>query len=68
MNIGKFIKEKRLEKGMSGNELATKVGVNHATVYRWENGQIGSIKVSVLTKLAEVLGFSPLALLVGKEN
>ena len=36
--IGKFIQEKRREKGLSQLELAEKLGVSNRTISKWENG------------------------------
>lgn len=63
MNIGNVIYSKRKELGLSSIEVAQKVGVSHATVLRWEQGYIKSIKASKLALLADVLHISPLELL-----
>lgn len=55
MNIGDRIKEKRLELGMTQEELAEKVGFKaRASVSRLEGGD-RNIPISKLSKLAEVL-------------
>ena len=36
--IGKFIKEKRKEKGLTQVELAEKIGVSNRSISKWENG------------------------------
>lgn len=38
VKIGHFLKELRLEKGMTQEELAARLGVSNRTVSRWENG------------------------------
>lgn len=45
-------------------EVAKRIGVSHATISRWESGDIASMKQSRIKALAEVLGLSPLDLLV----
>ena len=57
--FGSRIKDRRLELGMSVDELAEKLGKNRATVYRYENDEIGNIPVGVVTDLAKVLGVRP---------
>ena len=53
------IKRLRLELGMSLEDLGKKVGVNRATVYRWENGEIGSMTTSKLSDIARALHVTP---------
>jgi len=62
MNIGNIIHKKRKDLGLSSVEVAEKVGVSHATVLRWEQGYIKSIKADKLAVLANVLQLSPLEL------
>lgn len=64
MTIGQRIKDRRLELGMTVDELAHKLGKNRATVYRYENDDIKDLPVSVLIPLADVLLTTP-AYLIG---
>lgn len=41
MNVGQRIQERRKELKMSVETLANKIGKSRATVYRYENGDIG---------------------------
>ncbi len=59
MTIGQRIKSRRLELGMTVDELAHKLGKNRATVYRYENDEIKDMPVSVLAPLADVLLTTP---------
>jgi len=59
MKIGKQIKNRRLELGLSVDELAAKLGKNRATVYRYESDDIEKLPITVLAPLAEVLDCSP---------
>lgn len=59
MKIGEIIKHRRKELGMSVDELAAKLGKNRATVYRYENGDIKSLPLTVLEPLAKALHTSP---------
>lgn len=65
--IGERIKQKRIEKGMTVEELAKALGKNRATVYRYENNQIPSVPHSIIGKLADALDVS-IAFLLGKED
>lgn len=60
--IGLMIKQKRLEKGLTQNELGAMLGVGNTAVYKWEKGIVKNIKRSTLQTLAEILGVSPLNL------
>lgn len=63
MNIGLTIKEARLAKGFTQEELAEKVGVKKSAVAKWENGRVSEIKRTNLKKLADALGLGPAQLL-----
>lgn len=59
MTIGKRIKFLRTQRGMSIDELATKLGKNRTTVYRYENGDIENLPLDILDPLAEALETTP---------
>lgn len=63
MNVGYLIKKTRIEKGMTQEELAEKVGVKKSAVAKWENGRVSEIKRSNLKNLADALGLNPNQLL-----
>jgi len=63
MDVGTLIKQARLEKGYTQEELAEKVGVKKSAVAKWENGRVSEIKRSNLKKLSEALGLNPNVLL-----
>ena len=65
-DIGKFIQEKRKEKGLTQKELASKIGVTDKAVSKWETG-LGCPDISILEVLSECLGCSILELLKGRE-
>ena len=58
MNIGENIKFLRERKGLTLEEVGEYIGVNKATVQRYETGKI-DIKRTVAVKLAEILGTTP---------
>lgn len=63
MTVGERIKQKRIEIGMSVDELASKLGKNRATVYRYESNEIENLPISVLGPISEALHVSPIYLL-----
>lgn len=67
MNINKVIKDRRIELGMTMNDVAKAVGVSEATVSRWESGDIANMRRDKIAKLAEVLHVSP-AVIMGWED
>lgn len=67
MNINKIIKNRRIELGMTMNDVAKAVGVSEATVSRWESGDIANMRRDKIAKLAEVLHVSP-AVIMGWED
>ena len=54
MNIGNRIRNKRIESGLSVIDLAKAVGVNRATIYRWENNESTPPK-SAINAIAHIL-------------
>ena len=59
MNIGEYIREKRKEAGLTVDELASKIGKNRATIYRYENNSIESLPSDILIPLANALSITP---------
>jgi len=68
MTTGERIKKRRIELQISVDNLAEKIGVNRATIYRWENGGIESMSTDVLEPLAKALFTSPAALMGWDED
>lgn len=59
MDVGQRIKECRIKKGLTVDELAEKLKKNRATVYRYENGDIENLPITILEPIAKALGTSP---------
>lgn len=67
MNVGKRIKERRLELGISVDELANRLGKNRTTIYRYEKGDIENLPIDILGPLGKALNTTP-AYLMGWDN
>lgn len=67
MNMGEKIKELRVKKGLTLEELGDKVGVSKSTVRKWENGIIANMRRDKISKIADALNISP-AYLMGWED
>ena len=59
MTIGDRIKTRRLEIGLSVDQIAEKIGKNRATVYRYESNDIEKFPLDILFPLAEALHTTP---------
>ena len=64
MEVKNIIREKRLELGLTYEELGKIVGVGKSTVRKWETGMIENIKRDNIVALAKALNVSP-ALIMG---
>lgn len=67
MDIGKNIKKRRRELGISAAKLAEMIGKDRATIYRYENNYIENLPTTVLEPLAKALYTTP-AKLMGWTN
>ena len=59
--IGQQLRAYRLESGLRAEEIAARLGVSRAALYRYEKGEV--IKLDTIQRLAELLTISPLSLL-----
>jgi transcriptional regulator with XRE-family HTH domain len=66
-NIGKFIAEKRKEKGMTQEQFAEKLGVTNRSISRWENGKTMP-DYSMFPIICETLGVEISEILEGKKG
>lgn len=62
------IKKRRLELGLTLEDVAEKVGVGKSTVRKWETGDIKNMRRDNLAALADALQVSPLKLLYDDEE
>lgn len=59
MTIGERIKIRRKEIKLSVDELASRLGKDRSTVYRYENGEIEKLPIDMLTPIADALETTP---------
>ena len=67
MDIGERIKKRRKELGLSAEQVADKLGVSPATIYRYESNDIVNMRIDKLEPIANILNTSP-AYLMGWEE
>lgn len=66
--IGARIKAKRLGNKLSADELAERVGVSRATIYRYENDTVDKVPYDLIARFAKALNTSADYLLNGAES
>lgn len=59
MTIGERIRGRRLQLGLSADDIAEKVQKDRATIYRYESNDIEKLPVSIIEPLAAALSCSP---------
>lgn len=59
MNAGVMLKQLRLEKGYTLEQLGERVGVGKSTIRKWENGMIANMRSDKIQKLAIALDIDP---------
>ena len=59
MSMGKRIKEARINKGYTQEELGRLVGVQRAAINKYETGAVTNLKRSTIAKLANALNVRP---------
>lgn len=64
----KRIRDIRKQKGISAEELAEKIGMNRATYYRYESGDLKNLKFDKIQKIADALDVYPADLVVWEEE
>lgn len=68
MNTGEIIKQLRLRRGMSQEELGKKIGVQKAAINKYEKGLVVNLKRETIAKLADALDTTPTILMGWDEN
>lgn len=59
MTIGENIKQLRLARGMTQEELANRLGVKKSAISKYEKGHVVNLKRSTIEKLATALNVQP---------
>lgn len=59
MLVGEKIRNARLNKRMTQEELGNAIGVQKSAIAKYEKGRVVNIKRSTLKKLSDVLGIAP---------
>jgi transcriptional regulator with XRE-family HTH domain len=65
MNIGDKIRNARISKGMTQEELGNALGVQKSAIAKYESGRVVNIKRSTLQKLAKALNLKGSDLVIG---
>ena len=68
MEIGNKIREARLAKGMTQEELGDLLGVQKSAIAKYESGRVVNIKRSTLKKISDILGLRPSELIFEEEQ
>ena len=55
LNLGEFIKKKRLEKNLTMQQLADMIGKHKSFIFKLENNQVKSLKHEMIEPLAKAL-------------
>lgn len=66
MNIGELIHNRRIELGLTLEEVGDAVGVSKSTVKKWEDGFISNMRRDKIAALAKVLRINPVSLINGE--
>lgn len=67
MEMSEIIKQLRLQKGITQEELGRVIGVQKSAIRKYESGMVENIKRSSIKKLADYFGVSP-SFLLGYED
>lgn len=63
MNIGKKIHDRRIELGLTLEQVGDYCGVGKSTVRKWETGMIANMRRDKIAQLANILQISPVELI-----
>lgn len=68
MNMGERLKELRLQKGVTQEEVGKVINVAKATIMKYEKGLVENLKRSSIEKLAKYFNVTPSYLMCLDEN
>ena len=63
MDVKDMLKSRRIELGLTQDDVARYVGVSETTVSRWESGDIDNMKRNRIALLAQILQISPISIM-----
>lgn len=63
MASGNILKQLRIEKGLTQEELGKLIGVKKAAIHKYESGIVQNMKRTTISKLANIFNVSPSYLL-----
>lgn len=64
MNTGEILKQLRIQKGLTQEELGNLVGLKKAAINKYESGKVENIKRSTIQKFSDIFNVSP-AIIMG---
>jgi transcriptional regulator with XRE-family HTH domain len=59
MTLGERLKQLRIEKGLTQEQLGKIVGLQKQAIWKYENGNVTNMKASSIKTLADFFGVSP---------
>ena len=68
MDIGTYLRNKRIERGLTLKQVAEAVDVSEGNISRWECGGILNMRRDKIKPLADVLEISPLTILMSTND
>lgn len=68
MEMGDIIKQLRLQKGLTQEELGKVIGVQKSAIRKYESGMVENMKRSSIKKMADFFNVSPSFLMGMEEN
>lgn len=68
MDVKEILKNRRIEKQLTLDDVGRLVGVSAATISRWESGDIANMKRDKIVKLAKALDISPAVIMGWDES
>ena len=68
MEMGEIIKQLRLQRGITQEELGKVIGVQKSAIRKYESGKVENIKRTSIKKMSDYFGVSPAYLMGMNEN
>lgn len=68
MSMADNIKQMRIKKGLTQEELGEKLGLQKSAIAKYENGKVNNIKRSTIAKMADIFDVDPVWLMDLSDN